>query len=323
MDRRFSVCNRGTGGRSIPNAKEEEVGAAAEAFPAAPECPMKDLAYYNGRVTGLTEMMIPMNDRAVYFGDGVYDAGYVRNGVCFALGDHVDRFFNSCKLLEMEPGMTKDQLTGLLKDLISKMDREIRDAILYFQMSRGTAPRKHDFPDPPVPPNLLVSITPLTPRPRPDREFRLITKEDTRFAHCNIKTLNLLPNVLASQRAKEAGCDECVLHREGWVTECAHSGLAVLVGGTVVTTPLSQWILPSITRKHLLKLCRELGIPVEERAYSLEELMGADEVMVLSSLALFTRAYEIDGKPVGGHGTELFQKLRKAYLDWFERETGY
>ena len=280
---------------------------------------MKDLAYYNGRITGLDEMMIPMNDRAVYFGDGVYDVGYVRNGVCFALQDHIDRFFNSMKLLRIEPGMTKDELTGLLKDLLAKMDRDIPDALLYFQMSRGTNLRKHAFPDPPVPPNLLVSIHGIAPGG--EQELRLITGEDTRFAHCNIKSLNLLPNVLASQRAKEAGCYECVLHRGGYVTECAHSGLAVLMGGVVVTTPLSQWILPSITRKHLLQLCGDLAVPVEERSYSLEELMQADEVMVLSSLALFARVCEIDGKPVGGHAPELFQKLRKAYGDWFDRET--
>ena len=280
---------------------------------------MKDLAYYNGRITGLDEMMIPMNDRAVYFGDGVYDVAYVRNGVCFALQDHVDRFFNSCKLLEIDPGMSKERLSGLLKDLAAKMDKQLPDVMLYFQMSRGTAVRKHDFPDPPAAPNLLAYLKAFTPDR--DQEFRLITREDTRFAHCNIKSLNLLPNVIASQRAKEAGCDECALHRGGYVTECAHSGLAVLKNGTVVTTPLSQWILPSITRKHLLTLCRELDIPVEERAYSLEELMEADEVMVLSSLTLFTRVYEIDGKPVGGGAPALCQKLRKAYRDWFERDT--
>jgi len=287
--------------------------------PPAPQCPMKDLAYYNGRITGLDEMMIPMNDRALYFGDGVYDAGYVRNGVCFALQDHVDRFFSSMKLLQINPGITRDELTALLKDLISRIDRDIPDAMLYFQMSRGTAVRKHAFPDSSVPPNLLVTIHGIVPDR--DQEYRLITAEDTRFAHCNIKTLNLLPNVLASQKAMDAGCNECVLHRGGYVTECAHSGLAVLIGGTVVTTPLSQWILPSITRKHLLELCRELDIPVEERSYSLEEMMRADEVMVLSSLALFTRVYEIDGKAVGGYAQELFQKLRGAYLEWFERET--
>ena len=156
---------------------------------------------------------------------------------------------------------------------------------------------------------------------KPGREFRLITVEDTRFAHCNIKSLNLIPNVLASQRAKEAGCDESVFYRGDHVMECAHSGLSVLIRGTLVTTPLSEWILPSITRKHLLQLCRELGVPVEERMYTIKEMMEADEIIVTSSLTLFSRVVQIDGKPVGGRDPSLYQKLSGAYNDRFVRET--
>ena len=243
---------------------------------------MKDLAYYNGRITPLDQMTIPMNDRAVYFGDGVYDMAFIHNRVCFALYDHIDRFFNSCRLLEIKIGMSKDALTKLLNELTDRLDPEITDAMLYFQMSRGTAMRSHAFPEPETPANLFVFLKGFVPEL--DEEFKLITVEDTRFAHCNIKSLNLIPNVLATQRAKEAGCDESIFHRGEQVMECAHSGLSVLIGGKVVTTPLSEWILPSITRKHLLELCRELNVPVEERSYTLAELMAADEVIVTSSL---------------------------------------
>ncbi len=260
-----------------------------------------------------------MNDRAVYFGDGVYDMAYVRNGICFAMQDHIDRFFNSCKLMEIDPSMTKEALAGLLNGLIARLDSDIKDAMIYFQMSRGTAVRKHAFPDPAVPANLLAYLQGFTAEL--GREFRLITAEDTRFAHCNIKSLNLIPNVMATQRAKEAGCDECVLHRGAYVTECAHSGLSVLKGGRLVTTPLSEWILPSITRKHLLQICRELSVPIEERPYTVSELMNADEIIVTSSLTLFSRVFEIDGMPVGGHDLPLFQKLNEAYMDRFKSET--
>jgi D-alanine transaminase len=280
---------------------------------------MKNLAYYNGRITALDEMMIPMNDRSVYFGDGVYDMAYVRNGICFAMQDHIDRFFNSCRLLEIDPGMTKEALTCLLNSLIGKLDRDIKDAMAYFQISRGTAVRKHEFPEPGIPANLLAYLNGFTPQP--GKEFRLITAVDTRFAHCNIKSLNLIPNVLATQRAKEAGCDECVLHRDGFVTECAHSSLSVLNGGRLVTTPLSEWILPSITRKHLLQTCREFSVPVDERLYTLDELLHADEIIVTSSLTLFSRVFEIDACPVGGHNLPLFQKLNETYMNRFNRET--
>ena len=280
---------------------------------------MQNLAYYNGRITALEEMQIPMNDRAVFFGDGVYDMAYVRNGICFAMQDHIDRFFNSCTLLEIQPGMTPAELTQVLNSLIARIDSDIPDAMIYFQMSRGTDLRKHEFPSPEIRANLLAYIRGFTPQT--GRKFRLITAQDTRFAHCNIKSLNLIPNVLATQRAKEAGCDECVLHRGGYVTECAHSGLSVLIGGRLVTTPLSEWILPSITRKHLLQICRELAIPIDERAYTVEELLGADEVIVTSSLTLFTLVSEVDGKPVGGKEPELFKTIQEAYLKRFHRET--
>ena len=169
---------------------------------------MKDLAYYNGRITPLDQMMIPANDRTVYFGDGVYDMAYVHNKVCFARQDHIDRFFNSCGLMKIPVGMSKDELSRLLIKLVEMLDGDLEDAMLYFQMSRGTALRGHAFPGPECSPNLLVFLRGFVPEP--GREFRLITTEDTRFAHCNIKSLNLIPNVMATQRAKEAGCDESV-----------------------------------------------------------------------------------------------------------------
>lgn len=280
---------------------------------------MKDLAYYNGNITPLDQMTIPMNDRAVYFGDGVYDMAFIHHQVCFAMQEHIDRFFNSCKLMEIQIQMSKDELKKLLYDLIDMLDGDMEDAMLYFQASRGTAMRGHAFPAPGTPANLLVFLKGFVPQL--DREFRLITVEDTRFAHCNIKSLNLIPNVIATQRAAEAGCDESVFHRGEQVMECAHSGLSVLINGTVVTTPLSEWILSSITRKHLLELCRELSVPVEERPYTIAEMMAADEIIVTSSLTLFSRVYQIDGRPVGGHDPALFQKLNQAYLERFRRET--
>lgn len=263
--------------------------------------------------------MIPMNDRAVYFGDGVYDMAYVRHKVCFALQDHIDRFLNSCDLLKLPIQLSRDELTSLLNRLTGMLDDDLEDAMLYFQLSRGTAMRSHVFPDPSVGPNLLVFLKGFVPQP--GRELRLITVEDTRFAHCNIKSLNLIPNVLASQKAKEAGCDESVFYRGDHVMECAHSGLSVLTHGTLVTTPLSEWILPSITRKHLLRICAENGIPVEERMYTVREMMDADEVIVTSSLTLFSRVYQIDNQAVGGRDLPLFTKIYDAYLRRFARET--
>ena len=145
--------------------------------------------------------------------------------------------------------------------------------------------------------------------------------DDTRFFHCNIKTVNLIPAVVASQRAKEAGCDETVLHRNGRVTECAHSNVHIIRNGVFTTAPTDNLILPGIARMHIIKACGKLGIPVEEVPYTLEDLMNADEVMISSAGSLCLAAQEVDGKPVGGKAPELLKAIQDEVLREFMEET--
>ena len=126
---------------------------------------------------------------------------------------------------------------------------------------------------------------------------------------------------MASQRAKEAGCFEAVLHRNGRVTECAHSNVHIIKDGRLITAPTDNLILPGIARKHIIKACGELGIPVLEEPYYLEQLMDADEVLVSSAGALCMAADQIDGKAVGGRATALVDKLQKYLLDEFIAQT--
>lgn len=280
---------------------------------------MKDLAYFNGALSNIDDMRIPMNDRAIFFGDGIYEVAFVRNKRCFALEEHLDRFYSSCMLLEIPPPMARTELRALLLSLVNRLDDDLIDVCLYFHCTRGTAPRTHHFPPASVPSNLLVYANGF--QSALGKEFRIISAEDKRFGYCNVKSLNLIPNVLTTQRATEAGCDECVLYRGEIVTECAHSGISVLKNGRIITSPLSEWILPSITRKHLLMICKGLGIPVDERNYTMKELLEADEIIVTSSLTLFSRVYEVDGKPVGGHDTDRFKRIDRAYMDYFHAET--
>ncbi len=278
---------------------------------------MRELGYYNGRIGELSEMTVPMNDRACYFGDGVYDAQLCRNYRLFALDEHVDRFFNSAKMLDIALPLSKDELKALLNDLVRKLDTG--DLFVYYQATRGTAPREHAFPD--VKANLWVVISPR--KVNEGREpIRLITMEDTRFLHCNIKTLNLLPSVIAAEKAKQAGCQECVFYRPGYrVTECAHSNVHILKDGTLFTAPLDNLILPGIARAHLIRMCGRMGIPVREEPYTLDDLMNADEIFVTSSGNLIMRALEADGKKIGGRDPETFEKLRAALLDEFYTAT--
>ncbi len=278
---------------------------------------MERLGYYNGRYGPLEEMTVPMNDRASWFGDGVYDAGPCRNYHIFALDEHVDRFFRNAAALEIEMPVGKQEL----KDILCRLVREMDDGSLfvYYQVTRGTGVRRHVFTEGPG--NLWITLTPASISDGRE-SVRLITMEDTRFFHCNIKTLNLIPSVVASQRAKEAGCMETVFYRPGGrVTECAHSNVHILRGGTLYTAPTDNLILPGIARAHLLRACAALDIPYREEAFSLDELFAADEVLVTSSSNLCLHAEQIDGKAVGMKDAALYERLRKYLLDEFETAT--
>lgn len=278
---------------------------------------MKNLGYYNGKYDEIENMVIPMNDRVCYFGDGVYDATSSRNYKIFALDEHIDRFYNSAALLQIEIGYTKDELKDILREMVSKMDTG--ENFVYWQVTRGTAKRDHIFPAD-TKSNLWITIT------HKDvidiyEKITLITLEDTRFLHCNIKTLNLIPSVMASQKAKEAGCTEAVFHRSGRVTECAHSNVHILQNGVFRTAPTDNLILPGIARAHLIKACKKLGIPVDETPFTVEELMAADEIIVSSASTFGRSAKEIDGKPAGGKAPLLLKQIQDEVMREFLAET--
>ena len=275
---------------------------------------MKNVGYYNGEIGLQEDLKVPFLERVSFYGDGVYDATMALDGVVVFAEDHLDRFFNSCKNMEIDPGISREELHRLLTELVAKCDGDYQ--FVYWQVTRGTAPREHSFPGGPS--NLWVMITPEEKDLRPSEKVELITAEDTRFFHCNTKTLNLLPNVIAAQRAKESGAYESVFVRDGNVTECAHSNVHILKDGCFVTHQADNLILPGIARKHLLMACERLGIPAEERPFTVEELMDADEVIVSSSSTPGMAVSAIDGKAVGGKAGELFERLQHSAADEFE-----
>ncbi|MBV4431483.1 D-amino acid aminotransferase [Clostridium tyrobutyricum] len=279
---------------------------------------MKTLGYYNGKYDLIENMTIPMNDRVCYFGDGVYDAAFSRNHVIFALDEHIDRFFNSAGLLRIKIPYTKDELKTLLIDMVKKVDAV--EQFVYWQVTRGTAMRDHVFPGDDVKANIWITLEPWNIEYK-QQKLKLITLEDTRFLHCNIKTLNLLPNVMAAQKAKENNCQETVFHRGDRVTECAHSNVSIIKDGIFKTAPTDNLILPGIARAHIIKMCKRFGISVDETPFVLRELMDADEVIVTSSGDFCMTACEIDGKPVGGKAPEIVEKLQNALVDEFLEET--
>lgn len=279
---------------------------------------MKELAYYDGKIGTPEELMVPFQDRVHFFGDGVYDATVGGNHKVFLLKDHLDRFYSSAKALDIKIPMEKEEFGNLLTELLSMVEGNTH--FVYWQVTRGTAPRDHVYDEAMVG-KLWVMIRPNKLRD-PDVPIRLITREDTRFFHCHIKTLNLLPSVIASQEALKAGAMETVLHRGDMVTECAHSNVSILKNGTFISHPNDNLILRGIAKTHMIQACYRLGIQVLERAFTLEELMTADEIIVTSSSNFCLHADDIDGKPVGGKAPETLKKIQDAVLEEYLEYTG-
>lgn len=285
---------------------------------------MKNVGYYNGKIDLIENISIPMLDRSSYFGDGCYDALYSRNHKAYCLTPHLDRLYNSASLLGIDPGMTKEEMAELINDLMKKSDTG--ELFIYIQLSRGTAPRNHAHGGK-LKANLTITMTPsevadtYTP-------ISCITVPDTRFFHCNIKTLNLLPNVLAAEKAHSAGCHEAIFYRpfaegmtNGIVTECAHSNVHAIIDGVFRTHATDNKILPGIARQNILAMCRKLGLPFCEIPFTREDLFKADEVMISSSGSFLIPVNEIDGVKVGGRCPDMLRKLQNALVEDWLRET--
>lgn len=275
------------------------------------ECMMQTLGYYDGKYDEIDKMVVPFDDRSHYYGDGVYDATCAGNHVIFNLDEHVDRFFNSAALLKIEIPHTKQEVKDILNEMVKKVDGD--ELFVYWQVTRAVAPRNHVFPAGQKG-RLWIMIRP-SKIGDPSKTLKLMTVEDTRFLHCNIKTLNLIPNVMASELGKQHGCNEIVFHRGDIVTECAHSNVHMIKDGVFITHPTDHYILPGISRVHLIKMCKVAGIPVDERPFTVAEMMDADEVIVSSSSNFCLSAHEIDEKPVGGKAPEILATLRKLLMD--------
>ena len=288
---------------------------------------MQNLGYYNGKIGTLDELTVPFNDRVNYFGDGVYEATFTRNHKPFALEEHIDRFFRSAAMVDIKLPMGKEEMATLIRDLVRRVDTPEQQ--VYFQVTRGTQIRNHVYPEDMVG-NFWVVLKPM-PIKDIGMEVKAILLEDTRFLHCNIKTLNLLPAVLYSQEAARAGVYEAILYRTPGqsgcggdvcggmptrVTECAHSNVHIInQRGEFQTAPLDNLILPGIARAHLITACHALGIPVNETPFTVDEMMNAKEVLISSSSAPGLRCVEIDGRPVGKQAAELVTALQKWVKD--------
>ena len=279
---------------------------------------MERIGYFNGQIGDLEQMQIPLCDRSVFYGDAVYDAVLVLDRKPFALELHIDRLYSSCRLTQIPFTMPRGELEEEIRRLLEISD--MGQVMLYIQVTRGAAPRKHEFPEN-VRPNLIMFTAPTNVPPK-DKRASLMSIEDLRFQYCNIKTTNLMPNVFAAQKATGNGCTEALLHRGERVTEAAHSSILLLKDGALIAPPLDELILPGITRAVAIDLCGKHGIPVQERVFTVGELMDADEVILCSTTKNLIYVFTVDGQPVGGKDRPLAEKLQTLFLEEVARQTG-
>lgn len=274
------------------------------------------------KVLDRTEAKVDIEDRGYQFGDGVYEVIRVYNGKMFTGIEHLNRLAESAEKIRMKLPYSPEELLARMEELISK--NEVETGTVYMQFTRGTSPRNHVFPGEEVA-TTFVAYTRKVPRPVDPMEkgVRAILDEDIRWLRCDIKSLNLLGNLLSKQKAAEAGCFEAILHRGETVTEGSHSNISIVKDGVVITHQADNHILNGISRQKVLEICRNEGIPFEERAYTLEELSSADEVFSSGTTVEVMPVVEVAGKPVGnGQPGPVTRKLQTLFKAEIERQCG-
>jgi D-alanine transaminase len=241
------------------------------------------LAYLNGRFLSRSAAQVSVEDRGFIFGDGVYEVWRVINGRLFESERHLERLVSG--LTELRIALPDIVQPARLETVASKLLRDSGlldgEATLYLEITRGSAPRAHAFPAAGTPPTVYLTVNRFTP----PEELRArgatsITVPDVRWLRCDLKTLQLLPNVLAKQAAVEAGAADALLVRDGMVTEGSHTNVMAVIDGVIHTHPTNNLILPGITRAVVLELARSLGIAVREAAFAERDIPGFDELFL-------------------------------------------
>jgi D-alanine transaminase len=273
--------------------------------------------YFNGAFKDKEDVSISPDDRGFVFGDGVYEVLQADQGQFLRKDAHFRRLRRSLREIRLD-GVDLEALRGAVDQLLPRNDLQDRRAKVYLQITRGAAPRQHAFPPPSTEPTVYARAEALErPTQKWEQGVKIILRPDQRWARCDIKSLNYLPNVLANQAAMEADAYEAVMVREGLVTEGSHSSVLAVFDGTVVTHPLTNHILPSITRNAVLSLCDDLGIPVEETPVPRADLAEADELMLLGTTTGVMPVVQVEDWAVGdGTPGALTRRLQAAFQEF-------
>jgi D-alanine transaminase len=278
---------------------------------------MSRIAYVNGRYLPRTLATVSIEDRGYQFADGVYEVCEVRAGLLVDERRHMARLDRSLRELRMARPMSAAALSVVLHETVRR--NRVRDGIVYLQITRGVARRDFSFPPADTPPSVVVSAR-SNDRARLEQVaadgIAVITVPDTRWQRVDIKSVALLPNVLAKQAAREQGAREAwLVDAQGRITEGASSNAWIVSrDGKLITRPLGHDILPGITRSVVLDVVKAQGLTFEERAFSVEEAYAAREAFVTSASQIVLPVVSIDGRPIGNGAPGLIASaLRRDY----------
>lgn len=269
--------------------------------------------------------IVNIEDRGYQFGDGIYEVIGVYEGKPFMLDEHLVRLQRSARELQLSLPYTTEELKEKLEALVAT--NQLHEGIIYMQVSRGSASREHYFPAPDISP-VTVAYTREEERmtATENEGGNAVLTDDIRWLRCDIKTLNLLPNVLAKQNAVENDAIEAILHRGDIITEASASNVFIVRDGKVFTHPANNFILNGITRKKVIQLCEALHINVHEETFSIDELLQADEVFITATKSDIIPILKVDDHTIGtgspGETTmKILQAFRNAIRDLVENKT--
>ncbi|WP_169569147.1 D-amino-acid transaminase [Sneathiella limimaris] len=280
---------------------------------------MSRIAYVNGQYVPHLDAAVHIEDRGYQFADGVYEVIPVVNNKLIGEEGHLDRLWRSMEELKMAEPMKRKPLEMVMREVLRQ--NGVENGLIYLQVTRGVAPRDHPFPRDAVSSLVMTAkkTSPEKAEAKAAKGVSIITVPDIRWARRDIKSVSLLPNVLAKQEAVEKGAYEAFqVDEEGFITEGSSTNAWIITqDGTLVTRPTGNDILAGITRADLLKLLEQKNYKVELRPFTVEELQNAREVFLTSSSSYVLPIVEVDGKPVGnGHPGSISNDLRGIFKDF-------
>ncbi len=276
---------------------------------------MPAIAYVNGTFSPIARAVVSVEDRGFQFGDGVYEVLRTCNGRLHAVDAHLRRLFRSLDAIELKHRFTAAGLTRVIREAVQRGG--FKNSLVYLQITRGATRRMKEFPKG-VPPTLVITVRELE-LPSPALRAhgaKIMTTADIRWMHCDVKSICLLPNVLASHKAKAAGCFEALfVAKDGSLTECASSNICIVKNGIIATPPNSANILGGITREEVIAVARKHRLPIRERRVTLKELLAADEAFLTGTTTEILPVVQVDRRRIAnGRPGPVTARLHALYL---------